>query len=173
MRFFGVISASLALLFAACGDKKGDANYDQGKNKRAESLDKMLRGEMAAVDTYNQAITRFGSEPGGDDLRSLRQDHQDAVAALTDLVTQAGGKPSTSPGVWGDFAKVVTATAKLAGNDAAFTALRAGEQVGIRNYEDAGKDANLTTEDKRLIQDTLLPKARIHLAKLDELKKRV
>jgi uncharacterized protein (TIGR02284 family) len=166
--------AGACLLLAGCGDKAkdGDPKYDQGKNDRAEDLNELLRGELSAVETYNQAIDRFGSEPGADDLKRLRTDHQDAVALLKDLVMKAGGSPATSSGAWGDFAKAIEGGAKLFGNDAAFSALKQGEEHGVSEYESALKDEDLTESDKSAIRDRLLPKVREHAGVLDNLRKR-
>jgi uncharacterized protein (TIGR02284 family) len=160
-------------LIAGCGSKDGDPKYDQGKNDRAEDLNKLLRGELSAVETYNQVVDRYGSETGGEDLKRLRSDHQDAVAVLKDLVMKAGGSPATSSGVWGDWAKAVTGAAKaLRENDAAFSALKQGEEHGVSEYESALKDEDLTESDKSTIRDRLLPKVREHAAILDNLRKR-
>jgi uncharacterized protein (TIGR02284 family) len=189
MRPFLFAALSGAFLAAGCGDPAddrpvtppsaestrsqpgGDAKYDQ-KTDRAEELNELLRGELSAVDTYDQAIDRFGSEPGADELKRMRQDHQDAVATLRDLVGQAGGSPATSAGAWGGFAKAIEGGAKLFGNDAAFTALKQGEEHGIKEYEDALKDEDLTASDKATIKDRLLPKVREHVSALDRLRQR-
>jgi uncharacterized protein (TIGR02284 family) len=178
-RFVPVLAS--ALLFVACGDKDknppggsqegGKPRYDQ-PNDRAEDLNKLVRGELSAVDSYDTAIKRYGSETGGDELRRIREDHVQSVGALKGMVTRAGGTPATSAGLWGDIAKAVEGTAKLIENDAAFKVLKEGEEHGIREYESALNDKDVSEDDKKVIRDTLLPKLREHVSALDALRKR-
>ena len=59
----------------------------------ADALNDMLRGEISAVETYDQAIATFEKQPIGSDLHHIRDDHQRAVVALRERVTAAGGTP--------------------------------------------------------------------------------
>ncbi len=132
-------------------------------------LNRLLRGELAATETYQQALAKVGDEPGGAELRRMESDHRDAANVLRQHIIQRSGQPDSSSGVWGMWAQAVTGTAKLFGNTAALKALKEGEEHGIKEYEDALEDKDLDQECKTLIRSTLLPRQRAHLAVLDRL----
>lgn len=88
-------------------------------------LNSLLRGEISAVETYNQAIEKFTGEQESVVLQRLKTEHVESAAILREQVTQAGGTPDTSSGAWGAFAKGVEGTAKLLGES---TALKAGRE---------------------------------------------
>jgi hypothetical protein len=51
-------------------------------------------------------------------------------------------------------------------------ALKEGEEHGVKDYEDALKDANFPVECQTLIRSTLLPQTRSHIQVLDQLMNR-
>ena len=76
------------------------------------ALNAFLRGELSAVETYDQALGKFtGNDPVSvvRELRRIRDEHEAAVVALRARVTNQGGTPSEGAGVWGVFATAVTA----------------------------------------------------------------
>lgn len=133
------------------------------------TLNSLLRGELAATETYQQALAKLGNEPGADELRVIHAEHREAANALRVLVRDTGERPAKSSGVWGTFAKAVEGTAKLLSNDAALKALKEGEEYGIRQYRAALHDAELHGPTRILIESTLLPHAYQHVPALDRL----
>jgi len=132
-------------------------------------LNSLLRGELAATETYQQAMAKVGNEPAAVDLRRIRDEHREAANTLRQHVHQHGGQPDQDSGAWGTFAKAVEGTAKLFGNAAALKALKEGEEHGLKSYEDALNDPRLPTDVKGLIQSRLLPQTRTHLQALDRM----
>jgi hypothetical protein len=51
-------------------------------------------------------------------------------------IIERGGTPDTGSGAWGVFAKAVEGTAKTVGQKMAINALEAGEDHGMKEYED-------------------------------------
>src|SRR5437879_6012987 len=96
-----------------------------------DSLNSLLRGELSATETYQQAMAKMGNDRGVIDLRELHADHREAANALREHIHQHGGKPEQGSGVWGAFAKAVEGSAKLFGNAAALKALKEGEKLGL------------------------------------------
>lgn len=137
------------------------------KDKVVSALNQLLRGELSAVETYQQALSRIGEDKGAAELRRLLQAHQEAAGVLRSHVEQHGGKPETGSGAWGAFAKAVEGAAKLLGNKAALHALDAGEKHGINDYEKALQE--LPADCRAVIETRLLPQARSHLPVLDGL----
>jgi uncharacterized protein (TIGR02284 family) len=134
-----------------------------------DTLNTLLRGELSAVETYQQGLAKLGDTKGADELRRIHVEHRDAANTLRQHVHHHGGQPSTSSGAWGAFAKAIEGTAKLLGNDAALKALKEGEESGIKAYEKALEDKGLPADCGALIRSRLLPQTREHVPVLDRL----
>ena len=133
------------------------------------TLNSLLRGELSAVETYQQAIAKLGGTTGAAELQRLQLEHRRAANLLRDHVQHHGGQPHRTSGMWGTFAKLVEGTAKVFGAGAALKALKEGEEHGIKQYEAVVKDATLPRESETLITATLLPQTREHIPVLDGL----
>lgn len=133
------------------------------------TLNSLLRGELSATETYQQAMAKVSSGPGSAELSQLHTEHRDAANTLREHVRQHGGEPDHGSGAWGVFAKAVEGTAKLFGNTAALKALKEGEESGISSYEAALKDNSLPADCQTLIRTKLLPQTRAHIPVLDRL----
>ena len=138
-------------------------------DEQISTLNELLRGELAATETYQQAMAKVGSGPGAAELRQLHDEHREAANTLRQHVHSLGGKPDQGSGAWGNFAKAVEGVAKLLGNTAAFKALKEGEEHGLKSYEKALADDSLPEECKNLIRTELLPHTRAHIPVLDRL----
>lgn len=137
--------------------------------QNTDTLNRLLRGEIAATETYQQAMGKAGDEEAkANELRRLRDDHREAANTLRQHIHQHGGKPEQHSGAWGAFAKAVEGTAKVFGNTSAFKALKEGEEHGVKDYEAALKE-NLPDECKDLIRNDLLPRTRAHVPMIDRL----
>ena len=132
---------------------------------------KLLRGERSAVETYDQAIRKYGDQPVLGELNRLREEHQSAVATLEENVRSMGGKPDEDAGAWGAFANTVQGAANLFGAGSALEALQQGEKSGRSDYESALQDEEVMPECKTLIASRLLPKVSEHIATLERLQK--
>lgn len=134
-----------------------------------DALNSLLRGEISATETYNQALEKFSGEPGEAQLRRIRDEHREAANVLRQHVRQHGGEPDTDSGWWGTWATLVEGTAKLFGQTAALKALKEGEEHGIKEYREALEDKNLSSDCQVLIRTQLLPHCQSHIAELDRL----
>jgi hypothetical protein len=134
------------------------------------TLDSLLRGEIAATETYGQAIAKVDDEPEADALRLVRDDHVAAANLLRRLVAGRGGDASTDSGVWGSFAKLVEGSAKAFGLEAALRALREGEEHGTRLYERALESDDVDADARLLIERSLLPRQRSHVSALEQIR---
>jgi uncharacterized protein (TIGR02284 family) len=133
------------------------------------TLNKLLRGEISAIETYQQALAKLDDTSHAADVRRIHDEHIDAANILRRHIHEHGGQPDKGSGAWGAFAKAVEGTAKLFGNAAALKALKEGEEQGISDYESALNDDGLPADCKNLIQTKLLPRTRAHLPVLDHL----
>lgn len=134
-----------------------------------DQLNAFLRGEISAVETYEQALAKTDNPVATTILRENHSCHNERVALLRTEIRRLGGKPSEGSGIWGAFAKAVEGGAKLFGESTAVSALEEGEDHGLKNYR---RDYDtLTPQVKQMVMDRLLPaQQRTHDA-LSRLKK--
>jgi uncharacterized protein (TIGR02284 family) len=132
-------------------------------------VNSLLRGEISATETYNQAMEKFAGQTEEPELRRLRDAHREAANTLRQHVHTHGDQPATASGLWGSWAKCVEGTAKLFGKTAALKALKEGEEHGVKQYQSALDDKDLATDCKALIRSKFLPQAQGHIPTLDRL----
>jgi hypothetical protein len=120
-----------------------------------DTLNKFLRGELSAVETYGQALERLRDSTFVADLAECRASHQERVELLRQQVVRMGGKPSDTSGPWGGFAKLVEGSAKLFGEKAALSALEEGEDHGLKLYRDKANKLDVASRD--VVERSLLP----------------
>jgi hypothetical protein len=101
-----------------------------------ETLNSLMRGELAAVETYRHAITRLGRQVS-EDLDICMRSHDQRATKLAEHIALAGGTPVTGSGLWGAFARMVEAGAELIGARAVYAALEEGEDQGLTDYRAA------------------------------------
>ena len=112
------------------------SNEKSTSSKTISGLNELLRGELSAVETYNQALPVVASDPGTEqDLRECQESHRDRVVRLRMEIVERGGQPDEKSGAWGVFAQAVEGTAKVIGAKTAVAALEAGEDHGLKEYE--------------------------------------
>ena len=80
-----------------------------------DCLNSLLRGELAATETYQQAIAIMDGTSHAGGLRRLHVEHREAANMLRQHVRQCGGKPDQCSGAWGAWAKLLEGTAVLLG----------------------------------------------------------
>jgi Domain of unknown function (DUF2383) len=139
-----------------------------GEKVDVATLNDLLRGEMAAIETYRLAIEKTGDAPGTSQLHTLQRSHRDAADALWHHVEELGAGPPTGSGAWGAFAKAVEGAATLFGNAMALQALREGEERGVGQYREALAHRDLPAGSRALVR-SLLARQQEHLAALDRL----
>jgi hypothetical protein len=133
------------------------------------TLNKLLQGELAAVETYRQALAKMSHDPHALDLRRIEEEHMEAAFVLRQHIQQCGAQLPNESGVWGAWARAVEGTSILFGKAAALQALQKGEEHGIHRYEKALQDTSLAPACQTLICADLLPRARQHLSILNRL----
>ena len=132
-----------------------------------DQLNSLLRGEISAVETYEQAIEKVGDEHASDAtaLRGIAQEHGEAAQSLRDEITRLGGEADDSSGAWGVWAKTIEGTAKLFGDASALKALKEGEEHGLKDYREALDDLDETS--RSLVSTLLIPNQMRHIGVID------
>ena len=135
-----------------------------------DDLNSCLRGELAAIETYEQALEKSRSEYGNDpkfqQLEKMLRNHEQAATLLQSLVRQTGGEPDTDSGAWGTWANTVMGASRLFGDKAALKALKEGEESGIKQYRGLIDDTD-TPADVRDAAMKLMKNDKEHCTRLD------
>jgi uncharacterized protein (TIGR02284 family) len=137
-----------------------------------ETLNKFLKDELAATETYQQALDKLKEDAGlagSESLSPIYEAHKDAVSSLQALIERLGGTPCEGSGAWGTWAKIVQGGANILGKKAALKALQEGEKSGAEDYEKALEDTELSSDVHSLIETKLLPAQQAHIRTLDRL----
>jgi hypothetical protein len=138
----------------------------------ADDMNKLLRGELSAIETYQQALEKeradFGQGAEFQQLSSILRDHQQAADRLKTEIQRTGRTPVDDSGAWGTWSKIVMATAKLFGDKAALKALKEGEESGLKDCEDLLQSGTVPSEVKPLIGN-LAAQQQAHIRVLDGL----
>lgn len=119
-----------------------------------ETLNSLMRGELAAVETYRHALERLGDAAAAD-LATCMKSHDHRATRLAEHITLAGGTPVSGSGLWGVFARLVEGGAAVIGPRALYQTLEEGEDQGLTDYRaafDRVDSAGLT-----LLRNDLLP----------------
>jgi rubrerythrin len=137
-----------------------------------ETLNKCLRDELSAVETYRQALDKirasYGEDPKFQQLAGMLQDHQEAASRVRTLILQIGGAETDDAGAWGAWSKAVMGTAELFGDKAALEALMEGEESGVKDYREAIDDAAIPADVKGAL-NTLMAAQERHVRDLDRM----
>lgn len=134
-----------------------------------DACNRLLRGELSAVETYRQTIGELENDPDATSLRQIQAEHEYAAELLRNSVLDMGGEPSAGSGAWGAFANTAQGVAKVFGESSALQGLLQGEEHGLEDYEDALEDENVLPGCKDMIRSELLPRARRHISALQSM----
>ena len=96
-----------------------------------ETLDKLLKNELSATETYQQTLDILREDALlGDavNLMPIYENHKQAVSSLQALISRLGGTPCEDSGAWGTWVKIVLEGADLLGKEMVLKALQEGEK---------------------------------------------
>ena len=120
-------------------------------------LKSLCRGEMAAVESYRQALEVTSEDWIVVQLIRNLASHQGRADALRLRIVELGGDPPEGTGAWGILARAAEEAAP-GGDWSALPVLEQGEADGLIDYQ-SNLD-QLDIESRRLIRDYFLPQQR-------------
>jgi len=153
-----------------------ESNYDRTTylipdEPGIDQMNSMLRGEISATEAYQMVLEKLEHDPDGPKLHQFLDDHQAAVTYWKEQIDREGAFSDESSGPWGTAVEAFVATAKLLGNVAALSALKEGEEHGLKLYEEMLASDDLTMDQRNYIRDVLIANQRKHIANLEAMKK--
>ena len=133
-----------------------------------KKLQDCMRGELAATETYELALTKVQHVGLHRALQNIFSSHAGRVSRLRRRILELGGDVPSTSGVWGTFATLAQKGADLVGDKAAIGMLEEGEDRQLKIYDDAVESVDSTT--RQLIQRDLIEEQRRTHALCRELK---
>jgi uncharacterized protein (TIGR02284 family) len=137
-----------------------------------DKVEKLLKNEMAAAETYHQALEKFEEEARSNEIASLQpiyEEHTEAVSELQERIQQLGATPPSGSGLWGSWSEALMGGAKLIGKEAMLNALLAGEKSGLDDYQDAAADPDVPPEVSDLIKSKYMNSQQENIRVLNQL----
>ncbi len=149
----------------------GDKLQFDGKAGKVEHLERILRGEISAAESYENAIKLFMKDRiAADKLEQIRYEHEEAVRFWQKHIQNEGVEAERSSGAWGTVVEGFVATAKLLGEDLTTSALLTGEEHGLKEYKDILEDDNIDRDTKSFVSEVLIPRQKRHINILKTIK---
>lgn len=140
-----------------------------GMETSLNTLNSFLRGELAAVESYRQAIDKVDKPPIKTQLDTCLRSHEQRVSVLKQQIQSLGGEPVQSSGSWGTVGKVIAGAAGMLSDKAAVAALEEGED---RVRDDYNQDLDkLDPSARQVVQEQLIPEQQRTHAAMSSLKK--
>jgi hypothetical protein len=123
--------------------------------------------EQAAFDTYREALLH-APEYHQQELHEIQSDHEEA-ARLLQSIAPSDETPGSEFGGWELMSKAMPGVDKLFGKQAALQTLHDCEEMAMSDYENCLRDNGIPYKSRSIIMNRLLPQARNHLKRLEEL----
>jgi hypothetical protein len=144
--------------------------YLPPQSDQAKFADKILRGELSAIEAYDHVIEATIKDPEAPitTLAQIRNEHQRSCESLRSLVQKKGESPSDDSGAWGTVVTALINLRSFFGPMGALRTLRTGEEHGLKLYQDA-LDMDLGDRERAIVRDVLIPRQVRHMAQLDSL----
>jgi bacterioferritin (cytochrome b1) len=131
-----------------------------------DRLNSLLRGELAAVATYEMALRSLDGAAASeaDQIVRFASEHRRSVETLKATIQSLGGTPDETAGVWGAVTRVAQGSAVLFGDRASVKSLLEGEEHGLEEYQQALEA--LDPDTRGVLEEDLIPRQRKHIAAL-------
>lgn len=134
------------------------------------TLERLLRLEIAAANSYDSAIRRLDAPAQQGQLDDVRRDHELAAGHLRNMLASMHDLDKLqSQNVLGTLVRGISGAVGLMGAPVLLRALRSAERALLGRLEQNREDERLAPEARSLIDGELLPRARDHVARLDHL----
>jgi bacterioferritin (cytochrome b1) len=137
----------------------------QATQTTADLLNDLLRGELAAMENYDQVLNSVPEGPVWEELLRIHSEHADAVSRLRQDVLHFGGRPARNSTDRDDFARM----GEGAGAKPTLQTLKECEKQGVSSYRHALVQELLPPECQLLISTSLLPQTEEHVQRLNYL----
>lgn len=138
-------------------------------NVAIDTLNSLVRGELAALATYEMALRSIDGPVASDasQLRRFASEHRRSAETLKATVSALGATPDETAGIWGAVTRMVQGSADILGDRVAVKSLLEGEEHGLAEYEKAVE--SVQPDIRGVIQKELIPRQKKHVAVLADI----
>jgi Domain of unknown function (DUF2383) len=142
-----------------------------GTKSTVDELNALLRDELMAIETYQQALTGRSAFSGKTELSICQLSHEKRAEILREQIELLGGKPAETSGARGVVAKIVEGGAVAMGEGVAIRVLEEWEDRGLRDY--VARSESLDPPVREVVTMKLLPEQVQTYRVIFDLKKRL
>ena len=139
------------------------------KTAEIQDLERILRGEISAVEAYRQVLEKYDTYENATSLKRIQAEHEKAVEFWTAQLRSQESFVEESSGPWGAVVETFVGAAKLLGDGPTLRALKEGEEHGLKEYKELIENNNVNFESESFIKTICLDQQRLHIATLDSL----
>lgn len=150
--------------------KSNTQNSSMAENDSSD-LNKLLRGEISAIEAYIRTIEKFANDPDLTTLIRIKDDHVRTVTQMRNRLELKGVPISEDSGPWGTFVSTFVTSAKLMGKDATLKALLTGEEHGLEQCREMLDSEELTQLDIQMLETDIIPRIKSHIFSLEAMLK--
>lgn len=137
------------------------------RNQRSNKLvDEICRGEIAAVESYEQVLQKIQGGAEAASLHDFCEDHRKAADFWKGQSLKQNHPPQDTSGAWGKAVHAIVGTSKILGETAALKALKEGEEHGLKEYQDMLASNVITIEQREAIVNEFVPGQKRHIERL-------
>lgn len=138
----------------------GESAPNQVENNKevVATLNKVLKGEHMAIDTYDQYLDRIDDSQTKDLLQQFKEDHQKHASKLAQRIEDLGADPQENSGLSGLVSQTMMEIGDLLGmepsEEEAVNKIYQGEDMGI-NLVEENLIEKLDKKSKDLVSEVL------------------
>jgi bacterioferritin (cytochrome b1) len=134
-------------------------------------LNGLLRDELAAVATYDEALHERSTFSGKTELSKCQRSHEVRASLLREKIVALGGEPAAGSGLTGLWTKLVESGAVAIGPEMAILALEQGEDHVLRDYRNG--ISNVDPDVRAFLERSVLPEEEYTHRTVSDLKHRL
>jgi hypothetical protein len=130
-----------------------------------DRLNSFLRDELAAVETYREALQGRSVPVGKYEVTLCRRSHEARARALRDQIATLGGLPASSSGMRGAWERLVERGAIALEDQMAVRVLERGEDQLLHDYRVRVRDAEpavRTFLETKILREEVLTQHMMH-----------
>ena len=136
-----------------------------------EAMNRLVRGEISAVEAYTSIIEKIESKPELERLHEILATHQSHVNYFKKMAVKQDKVPDYESGAWGNVVSLFVGSAKLFGNTAALKALKEGEEHGLNEYQKLLENEDVPNNVKVQVREKMMPTLHMNINSIDAMMK--
>lgn len=142
---------------------------DRNKLLSNEHIDEIVRGEIAALEAYDEIIDKLDNEFEIRRMREFKNDHKRAIDFWQKQALIENKIPERSSSMWGAVVNGYVKLAEKFGEKYAIKAILRGEKHGLKNYKKMLNSPMLSELQKIEIKNSFMPKQKKHIESMKSL----